>query len=272
MQEEGRELPRIVRAREYRLYDERGRRYIDFYQNGGRALLGHRPAGAARAVKASFERGLVAEYPTPWSGRLEKLLRKRFPGLSGLRSYRSPEEACRVAGGEAVDISFREGRARCAGGEGIPLWRPGGLDTEAERELRAGRWGSCFLPLLPFPGGFAPGLLCLLRGGDELPPSETISPLLEALLVRAAAGMQKWEENADTEAWARFDFPGVERSGPYLRFSLEEGDYRALRARLLQRGVLLPPTVETPAVVPGEFTEGEVKPLLEELEGLYGDG
>ena len=35
-------IPPIRRARGYRLYDHRGRRYLDLWQNGGHSLLGHR--------------------------------------------------------------------------------------------------------------------------------------------------------------------------------------------------------------------------------------
>ena len=45
------EIPRIRRARGYRLYDHHGRRYLDLWQNGGRSLLGHRPARQTTLLK-----------------------------------------------------------------------------------------------------------------------------------------------------------------------------------------------------------------------------
>lgn len=264
------ELPRIVRARGYRLYDERGTRYVDFYQNGGRALLGHRPPGASQALKSTLDRGLVAEYPTVWSGRLEKLLKSRFRGLAEARLYPSEREAERAAGCRLVDITFDEGRRRCEAGGGLPLWRPGALSRDEECLLLAGEWGRLFVPLLPFPGSFAPAAVCRLPEGPELPPAAPVSPVLEAVLVKCAAALQKWEENADSSRWEYFDVPGLERRGPYMRLSPDGREYRSLRTRLLERGVLLPPAASIPAVIPGEYTAGEVEPLKKELEGLYG--
>src|SRR6056297_2680366 len=73
------EIPVIRRARGYRLYDTHGNRYIDFYQNAGAAMNGHRPDGALRIFKATAAKGLWAEYPTVWKGRLERQFRQLFP-------------------------------------------------------------------------------------------------------------------------------------------------------------------------------------------------
>jgi hypothetical protein len=281
-------LPEIVRARGYRLYDARGGRYIDFYQNGGRALLGHRPPGASQALKSTLDRGLVAEYPDRRGGRLERLVRGRFPGVKEVLLFRSMERACRAvlpdlppeSGRETAepgpesgvgDLTFAEGRELCRRGSAVPLWRPGALEDAEERRLLEGEWGRAFIPLLPFPGGFAPAVLCVLDGGDVHWPPERVSPLLEALLIKCAAALQKWEQTADRSKWEFFDRPGLERRGPYLRFALKGADYLRLQRRLLARGVLLPPAETVPAVIPGEFTPGEVKPLRKELEGLYGN-
>ena len=46
-----RRIPPVRRARDYHIYDESGRRYLDFYQDGGRAVLGHRPPNVAKTLK-----------------------------------------------------------------------------------------------------------------------------------------------------------------------------------------------------------------------------
>ncbi len=268
-EEEG--LPAIVRAREYRLYDRRGRRYIDFYLNGGRALLGHRPPGVAQAMKGTVDRGLVAEYPSPWSGRLARLLQKRFGESLEVRIYPGVESASAAAGAHLADLSFEEGKRQCREEGKLPLWRPGGLEPAEEARLLDGEWGRIFLPLLPYPGRFAPAVLCLLPGAPQLQTPAPVSPLLEAMLVKVTAALVKWEQTADTRIWSTFDYAGVERRGPYFRLSGSEGEYKALRRRLMEQGVLLPPKRSTPAVIPGEFTSGEVKPLRKELEQLYGN-
>lgn len=89
---------RIVRrAREWRLYDQSGDRYVDFYQADGAAFLGHRPPGLARSVAAEIDRGLWAPLPTPWRARLEKALVQ----LAHLARAPEPEHAVVLTPGAA---------------------------------------------------------------------------------------------------------------------------------------------------------------------------
>ncbi len=53
-------IPPIRRARGYRLYDHRGRRYLDLWQNGGHSLLGHRGLHLLSLLKNLMSRGLLA--------------------------------------------------------------------------------------------------------------------------------------------------------------------------------------------------------------------
>jgi len=59
-------LPVIRRARGYRLYGQDGRRYLDLWQGGGRALLGHRPARVTTVLKNVISTGLVTDLPSDW--------------------------------------------------------------------------------------------------------------------------------------------------------------------------------------------------------------
>ena len=56
-------MPEIRRARDYRLYDIHGRRYLDLCLDGGRALLGHKPGRVVLMMKNALEKGLSASYP-----------------------------------------------------------------------------------------------------------------------------------------------------------------------------------------------------------------
>jgi hypothetical protein len=83
-------LPPIRRAREYRLYAEGNRRFLDLWQYGGRAVMGHNPPGVLRELKNTAERGLFAPLPGHLEGRFIKALSHLFPGRS-FRLY--PNEA-----------------------------------------------------------------------------------------------------------------------------------------------------------------------------------
>ena len=54
------EVPRIRRARAFRLYDVTGRRFLDLWQAGGEAILGHRAARTGAALKAALRLEKVA--------------------------------------------------------------------------------------------------------------------------------------------------------------------------------------------------------------------
>lgn len=57
------DLPFVLRAREYYVYDEKGKRYLDLYVGGGRYALGHRLPHRLQMVKNIFSKGLFSHYP-----------------------------------------------------------------------------------------------------------------------------------------------------------------------------------------------------------------
>jgi hypothetical protein len=83
-------IPAIRRARDFRLYTGGGRRIVDLWQYGGRAVLGHTPPSVLREMKNTAERGLFAPLPGPLEGRFLKALASLLPG----RRFRLfPDEA-----------------------------------------------------------------------------------------------------------------------------------------------------------------------------------
>lgn len=298
-------IPEILRARGYRLYGRKGRRYIDFYQNDGFAMAGHRPEGIFQVLKSSAAKGLWAEYPGIWRGRLETQLRKIFPFVDRVFLYPDIHTAVRDISfcfGLPVEIietplGFRPGREGLQVGGAtaskeeratrdtykVLRWRPFAMtDTDMAR-LSAGESCEVFLPVLPFPGRFLPVPLCRIRGsdfepcsgGDGLPfPREgEVSSVLEAVLVKAASGVVGLLEHSREELWSRFDFPGTDRIGPFLNFNLNLLDYTALFTDMLKEGILLPPPagpLRAPAIIPFEIDEGEAAPLIKEMRRRYG--
>jgi len=132
---EAMQMPLIRRARGYRLYDHRGRRYLDLWQNGGRSLLGHRPAGQTTLLKNLLSKGLAADLPSPYTGRLERALAALLPAHGQARVVASPEAALRLAGlylgrevrgAEVADPALSEGPREAE----VAWWRPGLEDSE----------------------------------------------------------------------------------------------------------------------------------------------
>lgn len=57
------DFPFILRAKEYYLYDEKGKRYLDLYVGGGRYALGHRLPHRLQMIKNILSKGLFSHYP-----------------------------------------------------------------------------------------------------------------------------------------------------------------------------------------------------------------
>ncbi|MCF7928573.1 MAG: hypothetical protein K9L68_06340 [Spirochaetales bacterium] len=288
------EYPIIRRARDYRLYDDKGRRYLDLYLDGGRAIMGHRPGHAAGALKNSLDRGLSAAYPAVEFSRLERALQELVPGYGVCRWYAgferavsavmdwsgteqsgevprlwdpasSPESAWddRRSGGGQVSLSPRL----------ASLWRPFlGAGTQAASEPP----GALF-PVLPLPGSgwLQPVLFCGPKAPEDTmqsgpPPSDPIPPFYAAAMSRAAYDLKTFLSDSEyTESyWSLFDHECWERRGPYLRINAAllarsgESGYAELVRKMLQRGVLLPPDPRIPAVIPARTSAGERKLLV----------
>lgn len=73
-------LPRVRRARGYRLYTAGGRRLLDLYLDRGAALLGHRPELLGRELKNVAGRGLIGNLPSSYAALLQRVLRQALPG------------------------------------------------------------------------------------------------------------------------------------------------------------------------------------------------
>lgn len=232
-------IPQIRRAREYHLYDFKGRRYLDCCLDSGRALLGHKPGRAVLMMKNSLEKGLTAPYPGVYSHRLLKQLQILYPWIS----------CCAVvySSGSAV--------------ADIPLFRP----FEAEVPPR----DVPFELLLPLPGSGMLRVLCAAEGCVKaLPNSDPVPQYLLSGLCRAAAELAAFSENVKPGVWAAFNSPLWTRTGPWLYAKTDAAGYAGLFAAFLARGILLSPYYEIPSCVPYQFTEGEIKPI-KEIEGEF---
>ena len=239
-------LPRIGRARGYRLYALDGTRWLDCWADGGRALMGHRPNGVSLRLKNEIDRGLYAPYPSRWEGRLEKSLMRLFPGYSAVRIYRNAEVALAALGlGEPpidpLDLPPGDGRRVSV------LWG---------RPLLPGHPEADFLfPVLPLPGlTEVQPVLC--RNAGESVLQDPVSPVILAALVRSCASIGDTSRDGNTpitggnaDIW--------ERRGPYMLFRGNHGEYDDVFESLFSQRILVAPSPKRPSILPTDISTKE---------------
>ncbi len=252
-------IPPIKRARDYYLYDYQGRRYIDMFQNNGRALFGHRPRGVAGELKNTPAKGLLANYPSIYSKRLEKALRPLFPDHPAFRVYRSAEKAVAAAAAAlgVAELSLSDPAATVdedidAGPRRASLWRPF-LEEETENV-------PVLFPVIPFPGDLGPVIVCCRNEFEaRLSPSDPVSPVLPASLVRSIFTGAACRETMDSHNWPRCDSVYFRQKGPYLAARCGSEEYKTLFREALAAGVLISPSPGGVSILPGHYTEGDWK-------------
>ena len=260
-------LPTIRRAREYHLYDDRGRRYLDLYQDGGRAILGHRPSGFLTRVKNEMSRGVLLSAPSPAEARLQKELHRAYPGYS----HAALVAASALPGLLADLLQLLHEDPRGATRIHDPA-APAGETPPAQvalaRPFLPVPEAPILLPRLPLPGFFAcqalliraPGVSGdleerLLREAPPAPPSLRAGEM-------ALQGLRRAQEEA-APAWAADQLaPLWHARGPYLRFRGGAAVYPQVFRAYLEGGYLLSPSFGEPSIVPKIYTEGELAGFL----------
>jgi hypothetical protein len=252
-------LPPVRRARLWRLYAENGERYLDFWMDGGRSILGAKGTGIGTAAKAAIDSGLTRPFPSVREARLEKALLTAYPAYAAVRLYRD------------------EGRARAAAARVSPnaplaTLRPFGelLGGEAYSAGKAGgELARIALPMLPCPAALAPSVLLFAAAEDaEAAGGDLVAPYSLGCAQRALYEFDRFRLTYNESLWKRADRrlgPHFERKGPYLFPLCEEGEYGAFFAAALAGGALISPRYEEPSIIPGDFDDGELKKLAETL-------
>ncbi len=262
-------LPLIRRARGYRLYDLQGRRYLDLWQNGGRALLGHRPGRLTTVLKNTVSKGLIFDLPSVYLRRLERALQGLFPDYRDFRLFASEEAALemislllgrKVVPEQVVDPLFPgEGRPHQGRPEGgVVLWRPLLAGQPQEQVL---------IPLLPFAMGEAPVVVCFRRElPKHVPGSLPLSPVLLAGLLRCLHDLQRHELPGWLGAQLLRDCPGWRREGIYLVPEFDLDRYETVFLGFLAGGAILNPRAPYVSILPtDELSKGE----LGKMVGLF---
>jgi hypothetical protein len=274
-------MPRIRRARGYRLYGFDGRRYLDLHQDGGRSILGHRGGRAVTAMKNALSEGLFSSLPSVHEARLLKALARAFSDYRSFRLFASE--------GRALEVASRALGAPVAPSE---ILDPAVCPAPAQRP-RVARWrpylprqeaawldgAEALLPVLPLALGEAPTAVCFRA---ELPPGSFVSDTLPGFLLagvlaacsvvlagdgaRGAAA----EENLRPVERVLDSSPAWARRGRYVRALFDAAAYPAIHRQFLQGGVLLGPSHPGPSILPAECSPGEGKALAGLFSGIPG--
>ena len=247
-------LPKVLRARDFRLYLEGGKRLVDLWLIGGRAVLGHKPPLVLRELKNAAERGLYSPLPHPAEERFLKALGEIFPGRT-FRLY--------------LDSGSLDKALAASGFTGtIPLWRPFLKADETQGPGTQGPDTPILRPVLPWSLG--PEILVLDKSIDgSFPAGELIPPVLLAPATRAlyniiatmkakGSGQRKYKkiEKVLTDSLWR-------RQGIYLwlKNDMDREKYKALFLHFLEGGFLIPPDAREPLILPISMSDGEVSKL-----------
>ncbi|MDL2230156.1 hypothetical protein LJC14_07910 [Treponema sp. OttesenSCG-928-L16] len=271
-------IPRISRARGFRLYTADGNRLLDLWQYGGSAVLGHNPPEHLKTLKNSADRGLFTPFPSHYQDRLVKALSLILPGRE-FRVY-AGEDALRrsllTAGfEEAAGLPFPdpvyaapESAPQAPPGSALSLWRPF-LEEDLFRDI------PFLVPVIPLPWMNGPGILAVSGNiGDRapsLPPSDIVSPLVLALAARAVHNLIAARPGPSSRRFPKIrkalDQSVWKSRGIYLFRDRTDGSdgYDRIFRHFLDHGVLLPPSPRLPAILPGELSKGEEAKLADLL-------
>lgn len=258
-------LPPIKRMRDYYLYEPGGkRRYTDFFQNGGRALLGHRPKNLSSRFKNTLSTGVYAEYPSLYRKKLLNILRCFFPDWAYFSVHPCKERALEVFSlPEPADPLFS------ADTGSFSLWRPFLSDESPEENSLP----AILLPVIPVPG-FCEAVVLAFRerpaGSDQEESrigGDLLSPLAYVLLTQALTALRKRREAEKKSPPRPLFSEGLwEQTGPYLRMTKERipqlqcsESYAEFFKAGLEKGILLPPSRRFPVILPENISDYDTK-------------
>ena len=249
----------VRRARGYRLYTQDGRRILDLYQDGGRAILGQGGGGIVTAFKSGLERGPITPLPSVYTGRLHVAVRELIPEGGVIRVFANTERALdaishwigeQVSSADTCDPVWSVDRPAGQHDGAVRLWRP---FLPSDRSPFSGlpeRWA--ILPILPAVG--EPPQVVLFSSPD-VPESDIIAGFRLAALVRGVYDL------VSDPGRPELILPGFTSVGPYL---LPENTNRSYSDRfdiLLHHGFLTSPAESVPSIVPAEMSAGELAKL-----------
>ncbi|MFW6293901.1 MAG: hypothetical protein ACOC7V_16500, partial [Spirochaetota bacterium] len=260
-----RRMPRVRRARGFRLYTDDGRRIIDLWQGGGCAILGHRGGKLVTRLKAVLDRGVLVPFPSAAEHRLALAVGRLFAGFPPFRvavfssEARAIEALSRATGRvpeaclplEPVTAAVARNPAGSSA-TAVSYWRPFLPAYDGAAHLTA---GGAVLPVLPAGMLSDAQVVVYPSDGVEL-VSDLISEPVLTILATAAHAL------CSAPAPSAAHVAGFASAGPYLVPMAVVGvsapsDYDTIFGRVLDAGVLLSPEPSVPSIYPGELSDGE---------------
>jgi hypothetical protein len=256
-----RRVPVVRRAREYHLYSVSGKRYLDLWQNGGRSLLGHRPGRLTTVLKDNLSRGLIADLPSVFAGRLIRALQVLFPAYQEFRLCSAMSEALYLTGLHlgrtvtAADVAEPLLNTQPANETPVCFWRPLLPDPPAAEVL---------LPVLPFAMAAAPQVVCFRRKpAPDFPEQDPLSGVLLAGLLRSIHELQRFV----IPGWLHPDLlkgcAGWRQEQLYIVPQFDLGLYDRVFEIFLDAQVLLSPEEPYLSILPGgDISKGELGKMI----------
>ncbi len=241
-------IPSIRRSRGFHLYAQSGRRYLDFWQEGGAGILGSRTSSFVRDLKNDLESGTTMRLPSLPMENLKRQLAREYPAHQGVFF---PQLA------QALHALHELGIAKA--------------DIAERKPFLPAQDADIILIRPPLPETLRPAIL-LLR--DQALAQRLEQGPLAAFQARAAlrslhdlACQESTGLVARQRLWKLFDKSGglrfFERRGPYL-LPRDPDSYDTSFAFFLQAGVLISPNIDEASIIPGDFHPGELGFLKED--------
>ncbi len=267
--------PVIKRVRGYRFYSQDGIRYLDFYQENGKSILGSRPAGFSNALKKEIEKG---NYYSVSSGYEKKIIRA-LKELSGTDSFNA---AVFCTAGEAAEfISAKEDRE-------VRVCPDFPETSSYDRKGMICQWypfcgitlkdfladHRYVMPLLPFPGSFSP--VVLLSSDADLAGGTPVSPLLLAGLNIIIYRLIQHIEKEPYKDWKEF-IEKIDKiwdvKTPYLLPRYTKDNQPFVYKTFLANQILIQPVFSGLSALPAEISDGEraifLKTADKVIRGIY---
>ena len=266
-------IPVIKRARGYRLYTEKGDKILDFCQDGGRSVLGYTPPGFSLSLKQEISKGTYSSLPSRSGPRVIKALQMLAGvSLSGAGVFSSAEKAL-------LSISSAEGREYNLINplfsnnqpedvkDKVVLWYPFG-SSSLSSNLSLYKY---VLPVIPFPGSFAPYTVISAGSCDDslLENVIEVSGIQLAGLIRCISLLIKYMKTDPYSFWD-LDKEKLSRlwikKGPYLVPVYPPEKHDKIFRSFLKKKILISLSYEAPGALPGEISAGEKADFLKTVE------
>ena len=254
-------FPLIKRVRGYRLYTDKSEKYLDFFQEGGKAILGSKPRGFSLALKNEIEKSNFYNYPSVYFVKIVKgILQIAEENQINISYFKTEEEACRYVSEKEgkkyslyKDLSLDFNSPSQQGGY-VYLWFPF-CGNSLKQYLDNFTY---VLPVLPFPGDIAPAILLSSKVSVEnnYIPSPVVLSGINNIIYNLIKFMKEdpyiyWREYTSmlNKIWRA--------KGPYLIPVYNEKHHELIFKNFLEKKILIQPCYGKMSVLPAEISEGE---------------